>query len=324
MKIGRRRFNSYIGGLVVSGVSNLTLAQSRKTISIVVPSNPGGASDILARALAENIARGFKASSIVLNKPGASGEIAALFVENTPIESPALLLGNSSTMAINPQVKPVHYDPRKDFRPIGAVIIADTVFVANPSKGFKSLADVVKYAKENEGKLTYASNGIGSAYHLAMAYFESLAGIKLLHVPFTGAAPAELAVVSKQVDLMITNTASSLPRIKSGQLTALAIMGSVPSYGLPEVPLASKYINSLVTDTWLCVFAPARLDDDSANKLNSSIEGYLKGSAGKEFLRSSGFIHLDVPLNRIPDWFSKQWNTWGKIIAIARESGPLE
>lgn len=320
---GRRQTLRAIGALGALGLSPTLWAQAR-ALSIVVTQVPGGASDFMARALSEHLGQTLNVPAIVLNKPGAAGEIAATLVSGSAPDGMTLLVGSSSAMAVSPQVRRTRYDPIKDFRALGGVVIADTIVVANPSRGFTSLKDVIGFARANPGKLSFASNGVGGAFHLAMEYFQSLAGIKLLHVPFNGSSQGELALLSNQVDLMVTNTASALPHVKKGSLSALAVVGSRPSQELPDVAMASASVPGFVANTWLAIYAPAALPDATANELNAAIERYLKSPKGEAFLRSRGFIHVESSLADARAWTLKEMQTWGAIVAAARKNGPIE
>lgn len=319
----RRHALRVAGALAVTGLAPALRAQPR-TLSIVVTQVPGGASDFMARALAEHLGAAMNIPAIVLNKPGAAGELAATFVSGSTPDGTTLLVGTSSTMVVSPQVRKTRYDPIKDFRALGGIVIADTILVANPSRGFTSLKDVVAFAKAHPGKLSYASNGIGGAFHLAMEYFLSLAGIKLLHVPFNGSSQGELALLGNQVDLMVTNTASALPHVKKGSLTALAVVGSRPSPELPDIPMASASIPGFVANTWLSIYAPAEIPEAAATELNASIERYLKGAKGQAFLHSRGFIHVEASLAEAGTWTAKEQQTWKTIVAAARKNGPIQ
>src|SRR5690606_23605149 len=157
-----------------------------------------------------------------------------------------LLLGPSSVMVVNPLVNSTSYDTVRDFRPVSPLMRAETLLIASAASGFKTLDDVIKQAKANPGKIPYGSNGNGSAFHLAGEYLQMLAGIELLHVPYKGAGPAEIALMAGEISLMVTNTASALPHIRAGKFTALAIVSTGLSRELPDVPHATETVPGYV------------------------------------------------------------------------------
>ncbi len=296
---------------------------ARPVTTLVVPQAPGGVVDLVTRAYAEHLTQqGLPA--IAINRPGAAGEIAATFVAAAPADGSTLLVGNSSTMVVAPQVKKARYDPVKDFRPLGGIVIADTILVTNKATGITSLEDLVRYAKANPGKLAYGSNGVGGAFHLAMEYLQFLTGTKLLHVPFNGAAPAEMALVGNQVGVMVANTGPAMQHIRSGTLVPLAVVGSRPSIELPDLVLASRVVPNFVANTWVAVYAPAGLPDARAAQLNTQIEQYARSAKGEAFLRSRGLIPVAADLGEASQWTTAELRTWGAIVAEARKNGPIE
>lgn len=324
--VGRRDFIVAALASAFAGMAGHASAQggTNQVVTLVVPQAPGGAVDQIARAFADYMGQNSAFTAIVVNKPGAAGAIAADFVAAAPPDGTTLLVGNSSTMVVAPQVKKTRYDPLKDFKPLGGIVIADTIMVTNRTTGFKTIGDVVAYAKANPGKLAYSSNGVGGAFHLAMEYFQYLTGTKLLHVPFNGAAPAELALVSNQVGIMVANTSSTLAHIRNGTLVPLVVVGSKPSVDLPNVPLASSVIPNFVANTWVGLYAPAGLPEAKAAELNAILEQYFKEPKGSAFFKARGFIPVPGNLQDASAWIAREMQTWGAIVAEARKNGAHE
>ena len=322
-RLSRRSFVTFSSSAITSVLAPSLSAQTiGKTTSIVVPQAPGGAVDISARAIAEFLTTSRGTPTLVVNKPGASGELAANFVAMAPSDGSTLLMGNSSTMVVSPQVRTTRYDPVRDFKALGGIIVLDTILVANKSLGFRNLDDLVRYARANTGKLSYASNGVGGAFHLAMEYFQTLTGTKLLHVPFNGASQAELAVVSNQVDLMVANTGPAMSHIRNGTLVPLAVVSSKRSIALPDLVLASSVIPNFEANTWVAVYGPSSLPDRQAVELNSLLEQFL--AERNDFLRVRGFLPVPGTLADAASWMTRELKIWGAIVAAARKNGPLE
>lgn len=297
--------------------------QARGVTSLVVPQAPGGVVDLVTRAFADHFSQQ-NVPAIAVNKPGAAGEVAATFVAAAPADGTTLLVGNSSTMVVAPQVKKTRYDPVKDFRALGGIVVADTILVTNKATGITSLDDLVRHAKANPGKLAYGSNGVGGAFHLAMEYFQFLTGTKMLHVPFNGAAPAEMALVGNQVGVMVANTGPSMAHIRNGTLVPLAVVGSRPSIELPDLVLASRVIPNFVANTWVGVYAPAGLPDAKAAQVNGLLEQFARSPKGEAFLKSRGLIPVAADLQEAAQWTASEMRSWAAIVAEARKNGPIE
>ncbi|WP_158215209.1 Bug family tripartite tricarboxylate transporter substrate binding protein [Candidimonas nitroreducens] len=321
----RRQYLGALGGTILALQGGLTESHSaeKRIRKLIVPQGPGGTVDIIGRAFTDFIQQSGKTPTITENKPGAAGEIAADYVARSPADGMTLLVGNSSTMVVNPQVKKVRYDPLRDFQCLGGIVLADTIMVANASLGFKTLNDVISYARAHPGKLAFASNGVGGAFHLGMEYFQALTGTKLLHVPFNSAAQAELALVSNQVALMIANTGPVVEFIRKGKVTPLAVVGEKPSIDLPNLVIASHIIPGFVVNTWVAVYAPAATPENTAVQLNSTLNKYLKDPRGKTLFQRQGLIPIPGTLTDAARWNRQEMKTWGKIVDAVKARGAI-
>ncbi|HZV91697.1 MAG TPA: tripartite tricarboxylate transporter substrate-binding protein, partial [Caldimonas sp.] len=221
----------------------LSLAQARP-IHFIVPYPAGGPLDIMARALAEKV-KDSLGPIVVENKPGAGGNIGADFVAKAAPDGLTLVMGAVATHAINPWLYArLPYDPIRDFTPITGVARVPNVLVMTPETasrlGIASVVDLVDYAKKNPGKLNYGSGGNGSAGHLAGEMFKAEAGVHMVHIPYAGGNPAQLALLSGQVDLTFDNLASAAANIKAGRLKALAVTTARRSSAMPDVPTIAE------------------------------------------------------------------------------------
>lgn len=286
------------------------LAQSAaKPIRLVVPYAPGGPVDIIARALAERV-KDSLGTVIVENKPGAGGNLGADQVARSAPDGQTLVMGAVATHAINPWLfAKIPYDPIRDFTPITLVARVPNVLVMNAETahklGINSVADLVAYAKKNPGKLNYGSGGMGSAGHLAGEMFKSQAGVFMTHIPYAGGNPAQLALLSGQVDLNFDNLASASNNIKSGKLKALALTTAKRSEMLAGVPTVAEAgaklgLAQFDVDTWFGVFAPAKLPPALAHKLNAAFVEAL----GSAELRARMATLLAEPAPTTPEQFA--------------------
>ncbi len=257
-------------------------AQAR-TVRLVVPYPAGGPLDIVARALAERV-KDTLGTVIVENRPGAGGNLGADLVAKAAPDGNTLVMGAVATHAINPWLyRKMPYDPVRDFTPITLVAQVPNVLVMNAELAtrlnIRTLADLVAYAKKNPGKLNYGSGGNGSAGHLAGEMFKSQAGLFIVHIPYAGGPPAQLALVGGQVDFNFDNLAAASANIRSGRLKALAVTTARRSTAMPDLPtVAESGLPGFDIGTWFGLFGPARLSADLTQQLNKAFVDAL-GSA---------------------------------------------
>lgn len=273
----QRRHSLALIAASLGGASSLLRAQPRGPIRLVVPYAPGGPLDIVARALAERV-KDSLGTVIVENKPGAGGNLGADLVAKSAPDGQTLVMGAVATHAINPWLYArLPYDPLRDFTPITGVAQVPNVLVMNPQNaakiGVNSLADLLSYARRNPGKLNYGSGGIGSAGHLAGEMFKGQAGVFMVHIPYAGGNPAQLALLSGEVDLNFDNLATASANIKAGKLRALAVTTARRAATLPEVPTVAESGGPLAQfdiNTWFGLFGPARLPAELTQRLNTA------------------------------------------------------
>ncbi len=283
----RRSFNGAVGvalAAAASGLGGAAFAQT-KPLRFIVPYPPGGPLDIIARTLAERVKETF-GTVVVENRPGAGGNLGADLVAKAAPDGQTIVMGAVATHAINPWLyAKIPYDPIRDFTPITGVARVPNVLVMTPATsarlGISTVADLVAYAKQNPGKLNYGSGGNGSAGHLAGEMFKSLAGVYMVHIPYAGGSPAQLALLAGQVDLNFDNLASAAANIKAGKLKAIAVTTKSRAAALPDVPTIAEAgarlgLSSFDIDTWFGIFAPAKLPPEQTARLNKAFVDALE------------------------------------------------
>jgi len=258
-----------------------------KPIRLIVPYPPGGPLDIAARQLA-NAVKDTLGTVIVDNKPGAGGNLGADLAAKAAPDGTTIVMGAVATHAINPWLfSKLPYDPVKDFTPITLVAQVPNVLVMNAETAQRlkiaSLADLVAYARANPGKLNYGSGGNGSAGHLAGEMFKSQAKVFMVHIPYAGGNPAQLGLLSGQVDLNFDNLATAAANIKAGKLKALAVTTAKRSSALPELPTIAEAgktlgLGQFDISTWFGLFGPAGLPAEVLAKLNQAFTAALRGA----------------------------------------------
>lgn len=250
----------------------LALAQAR-TVRLVVPYPAGGPLDTIARALADK-AKDSLGAVIVENRAGAGGNLGADHVAKAAPDGHTLVMGAVATHAINPWLYArIPYDPIRDFAPITLVARVPNVLVMNVETTqrlkINSVADLIAYARANPGRLNYGSGGNGSAGHLAGEMFKAQARVSMVHIPYAGAAPAQLGLLAGQVDLNFDNLAAASANIRAGRLKALAVTTAQRSSMMPELPtIAESGLPGFAIDTWFGLFAPGGTPADVVQRLN--------------------------------------------------------
>lgn len=263
-----------------------------KPIRLVVPFTPGGSTDILARAIGQELTKAWGQSVIVDNVPGAGGSIGAEKVAKASNDGYTLLMGHIGTLAVNPNLYPkLAYDPVKDFSPVAWVARVPNVLVVHPSVPAKNVKELVALAKSKPGQLNYSTGGNGSAAHLATEYFKMRTETSMLHIPYRGAAPAVTDLIGGQVQVLFTGAPALMGHIKSGQIRALAVSSPLRMDALPNVPTVSESgYKDFEADQWYGVVAPAGTPSDIIVKLNAQINLSLNAAELKTRLNSEGAV----------------------------------
>lgn len=273
-----------------------SFAQAR-TIRLVVPYAPGGPIDVTARLLAERV-KDTLGTVIIDNKPGGGGNIGADIVAKAAPDGLTIGIAAVATHAINPWLfSKMPYDAAKDFAPVTQMLRVPNVLVMNADTAnrlkINSLADLIAYAKANPAKLNYGSGGNGSAGHLAGEMFKRDAGIFAVHIPYNGGNPAQLALLSGQVDYNFDNLATAAPNIRAGKLKALAVTTLARSPALPDAPPVADTLKGFAIDTWWGLVAPATTPKDVVAKLNQAFVAALNSPEVKT--RFAGLMAEPVP-----------------------------
>jgi len=261
---------------IAATLATPALGQSQRPIRFIVPYAPGGPLDVIARALAEKT-KDALGVVYVENKPGAGGNLGADIAAKAAPDGQTIVMGAVATHAINPWLYAhVPYDPIRDFTPITRIAQVPNVLVMNVATAERlhiaTVADLVNYARRNPGKLNYGSGGNGSAGHLAGEMFKQMAGVFMVHIPYAGGNPAQLALLSGQVDLTFDNLATAAANIRAGKLRAIAVTTAKRASAMPEIPTVAESgrsvgLGSFDIDTWFGVFGPARLPAEISQRL---------------------------------------------------------
>ncbi len=308
-----RRF----AALACAAATGAALAQTYpdRTVTIVVPFPPAGATDILARIVAQHMNEVTRQPFVVTNVAGASGSIAHEQVARAAPDGYTLILGTASTIAGNPAYNPVRFDPIKDFTPVTLLTTEAMALIVHPSVPAKSVAELVALAKAKPGGLSVASFGHGSISHLAAELFKLTAGVDLLHVPFQGSAPAMTALTGGQVQVMFNTFSATVPPVKAGKLRMLGVADATRKPAVPEVPtVAESGYPGFQAITWLGLFGPAKMPPEVVNFLQAESVKMLAKPDVRERLDKMG---AEVASGRAADLASnlqRDFEKWKKTI----------
>ncbi len=275
-----------------------------RTVRLIVGYPAGASTDIFARILAEDMRARYGQPVVVENRSGANGALGAAFVAAAPPDGYTLLASNTSTMTANHLLqRDIRYHPLRDLLPVATLTLSPFILAISPKNprtaGVKTLAHLVALAKAQPGGITYGSAGIGNLQHLNMELFCHIAGIRLLHVPYRGAAPAQTALVAGEVDAVL-ETPSAMPLFRAGTLTPLASSGTAPWRDLPEVPtIAGSGYPDFTANFWNGLVAPANTPPAVVAALHGAVKAASEAPETRRLLLAQGdIIVLDPPAFR--------------------------
>jgi len=305
---------------VCAGVAAAQAAYPSKPITLVVPTAPGGTTDIAARMLAEPLGKAIGQTVIVDNRGGASGGIAAVAVKRAEPDGYTLLMQYSGYHVITPNViKQSAQWEAKDLQAVASVLSAPQVIVVREGLPVKTLAELVAYAKANPGKLSYASSGNGSLQHVTGAMLEQQAGITMTHVPYKGTGPALQDLLGAQVDLTFGTPPPYMPFIQSGKLRALGVTGKSRVSSLPNVPTAAEAgLPKLDASSWFGVFAPVKTPKPIIDKLSAEIAKVMATPAFKQKAVELGATAEYMNPQQLTDYSTSELARWAQVVKAAK------
>ena len=307
-----------IAAMLVSGVARADDFPS-KPITLIVPFPPAGIIDILTRSISPGLSQRLGQAVVIDNRPGAGGNIGAALAAKSPADGYTIFMGLISTHAINQTLyKNLPYDPIRDFQPISLVAKAPLILLVNPTVPATSTRELIAYAKANPGKLNFASAGNGSASHIAMAMFASMANINLTHVPYRGSAPAQVDLMAGAVQGYFDAQASELSAIQMGKVRAIGVGGLNRLPALPDVETIAQTVPGFQFSTWFALFAPAGISPERTAILHRAIEQTLLEPAVNKRLADLGLEASPSTPAELAVFVETETKRLGKLV---RESG---
>ena len=310
--------------LALAGLAGGAAAQApadypTRPIKVIVPFAPGGATDVLARMIGQKLAESWGQQVVVENRPGAGGNIGAEAGARAAADGYTLTLAAAGFMAVNPSLyAKLPYDPVRDFAPVALLVKAPLLLVVNPAVPARNTRELVEWARANPGRLTIGNGGQGTAQHLGGELFTSVAGIRAVHLPYKGSAPATTDLLAGVFEAQFDNMVTLLPHVKSGKLRALGVSSAARVPVLPDVPtIAESALPGFETGTWYGMVAPAATPPAVLDKLNREIARIVALPEVNERMIAMGLVPAVGPRAAFGVVIRSEIAQFGKLIRSA-------
>lgn len=314
----------WCGALVMLLLAQALAAQPYPTrpIRLIIPYPAGGPTDFVGRIVGQKLSQSLGQQVVVDNRPGAGTIIGSELVARAAPDGYTLLFGTGGGTFLAPLMLPkVPYDPHRDFAPISMLVQSPQVLVVHPSVAATSVSELVALAKAKPGALNFASVGTGTSPHLGGELFQALAGIKLVHIPYKGTAPAMTDLISGQVQIMFTSMPTVLAHVKAGRLKLLGTGGTKRSAVIPDTPVIADTVPGFELVTWYGIFAPARTPDEIVRKLNAEIVKALADPESRDRLTSQGLEPAPMTPQELKRYTEQDSSRWARLIKAAGIKG---
>ena len=286
----------------------------KKAINIIVPLSPGGGTDLLARVVADKLRGLFGQPVTVENRPGAAGNIGADALFRAPPDGYTLMFTQPAPLVVNKALyAKLSYEPEQ-LTPVALVSRQDIMLAANPGVPAKNLQELIAYAKANPGKLNFGSSGSGSAPHLAAELFSAMAGLKMVHIPYKGAAGSMAATIGGQVDLTFFAFSTALKNAQAGKLRAIGVGGAERNPLAPDVPSISEAVPGYSATSWTALVAPPATPEAVVQKLSAAVREIVKMPDVQQRLTNLGDGSFDLTPAQMAEFLSAERLRWGDLI----------
>jgi tripartite-type tricarboxylate transporter receptor subunit TctC len=305
--------------LTIAVPSAFAQAWPTKPIRLIVPFPPSGGTDIVARTIAPHLSALIGQQIVIDNKPGAGGTIGTEMAAKSAGDGYTLLMATTSTHAVAPNLNPkLAYDPVKDFAPVVNVNIGPNVLVVTAGLPVRSVTELIAHAKANPGRLTFASSGTGTVYHLTGEMFRMMAGVDIVHIPYKGSAQAYPDLISGQVTMMFDATTSVMPHVKSGKLRALAVTSAKRNPAVPDLPtMIEAGVPGFESAVWIGLFAPAATPREVIARLNAETNKVLARGDVRDAFAFQGTDPVGGTSEQFAAQIRADFARWGNVIRDA-------
>ena len=285
-----------------------------KSVRLLVPSSPGGGTDILARVLAQKMSETFGQQFVVENRPGAGQVIGIEAVARSAPDGYTLLMAASAIVINEVLYAKPPYDTLRDFAPVTLGASLPNILVVHPALPVKSVRELISLAKTRAGQLNYSSAGSGTSPHLSMELFRLMAGITLTHIPYKGSGPATVDLLAGQVQLSMPNVLTALPHIKGGKLRGLGVTSGKRATGLPDIPAIAETLPGYEAIQWYGILAPAGTTRDIVGKLQAEIARILVLPEVRDRLAADGADAVGSRPDEFAAYIRAELAKWGKVV----------
>lgn len=286
-----------------------------RSITIIVPTAPGGGNDAIARVIAKKMGDILEQPIVVENRPGANGSIASMHVTRAKPDGYTLLFGYIATHAINPALQTLPYDPVKDFTPVGEIASSPTLLIVNNKLPVNSVQELIEYSNKEGVNLNYASAGTGTAPYAAGALFKLATQADMLDIPYKGSSPAMMDTVAGTTHVMFPSLFSAVPHIEAGMVKALATVSDERSEVLPDTPTLKELGIDVSLDQWYALFAPAGTQDTVITKLNATLNQVLQEEDVKTAFFEQGAVVRSGTPEALGQLVMNDWKKWQDVVA---------
>lgn len=311
-----KRYSKLLTALALAMACGTAIAQSypAKAVRIVVGYPPGGPTDVLARIVAQKLTESWGQQVLVDNRPGASGMIGAE-VTVRAIPDGYTLLMVPVTYAVTPSLYPkMSYDAVRDLAPVAQVAAAPFILVVHPTLPVKTVKDLITLARSRPAQINYASASAGGMPHLAGELFNTMTGVKMVHIPYKGAAPATTDLLAGQVSLMFNNMLSAMPQVKNGRLRAIAVTSTKRSAAAPELPTIAETVPGYEASGWYAALAPAATPRELITRLNNDMNRVMKMPDVTQRLAGDGVEAVGTTAEQFGAYLRSEITKWGKVV----------
>jgi tripartite-type tricarboxylate transporter receptor subunit TctC len=289
-----------------------------KTIRLVVPSSPGGGTDIVGRVLAQKLSGSIGQQVVVENRAGAGTMIGNELVAKSPPDGYTLLMGLSTLAIIPAMYETVRYDALRDFAPVSHVVTVPNVLLVHPSVPAKSVKELIELAKSRRVEMIAGSAGTGTSPHLSLELFRSMARIEVVHVPYKGSGQSIVGLLSGEIALMFAAVPTAMPHLKTSRVRALGVTTARPSEALPDIPtIAAAGLPGYEATQWFGVLAPAGTPRPIIDRLHREITSALRASDVKQHLAAEGAEIVASTPEQFGDYLTSETAKWARVIKAA-------
>lgn len=309
-----------VGALMIGAVAALGTAHAsypnEKPLAVISPYAAGGANDFLTRLMAKELGEELKITAVADNKAGANGIVGASFVVKAHPDAYTLLMGNSATHGTNPTLYPdAPYDAIKDFEPVGMVGAVPIVLAIHTGLGINSVKELLEYGKNNPGKLSFSSSGVGGTGHLAGESFKSKTGLDIIHVPYKGDAPATTDAMGGQVSMAFVGVASAAPQLASGKIKILAVAHPNRLSSMPDVPTMKEAgVDGVEFSQWYALVTRAGADPARIQLLNDAVRKIITKEDVKKSVSTLGAETIDMTPAQLREFIESEITRFRNII----------